>query len=323
MAEDAEGARSAGSGREPTGAEDAEGPRDAFTEHRPLLFTIAYEMLGSAVDAEDVLQESYLRWSAVDPATVEHPRAYLVRVVTRQSLNHLRAVKARREEYVGSWLPEPIRTAPEVSDDAILAESVSMAMMLVLETLGPTERAVFVLHDVFGYTHGEIAASVGRTETAVRQIAHRARRHVHARRRRFEPDSGSAREVVERFLRATTTGEIQALMDLLAPDVVQISDGGGKVTAARRPITGRDDVARFVLGVARTSLTASTRIEHATYNGMPAARCLTDGALDWLLAFDVHDGRISSLYVVRNPDKLHRADAVRPLDRGDHQPWKP
>ncbi|MEV5981382.1 RNA polymerase sigma factor SigJ [Streptomyces sp. NPDC052114] len=280
-------------------------------------------MLGSTVDAEDVLQESYLRWSAVDPTTVEHPRAYLVRVVTRQSLNHLRAVKARREEYVGSWLPEPIRTAPEVSDDAILAESVSMAMMLVLETLAPTERAVFVLHDVFGYTHGEIAASVGRSETTVRQIAHRARRHVHARRRRFEPDSAAAREVVERFLRAATTGEIQALMDLLAPDVVQISDGGGKVSAARRPITGRDDVARFLLGVARTSLTATTRVEHATYNGMPAARCLTDGALDWLLAFDIHDGRINCLYVVRNPDKLHRCDAVRPLDRGDHQPWKP
>ncbi|MEU7576249.1 RNA polymerase sigma factor SigJ [Streptomyces sp. NPDC041068] len=280
-------------------------------------------MLGSAADAEDVLQESYLRWSAVDRATVEHPRAYLVRLVTRQSLNHLRAVRARREEYVGTWLPEPIRTAPEVSEDAILAESVSMAMMLVLETLNPTERAVFVLHDVFGYTHGEIAASVGKAETTVRQIAHRARRHVHARRRRFEPDSGAAREVVERFLLATTTGQVQALMDLMAPDVVQISDGGGKRSAARRPITGRDDVVKFVLGVARTSFTARSSVEHATYNGMPAARCLTDGELDWLLAFEVDEGRITRLYVMRNPDKLHRADAVRPLDRGDHQPWKP
>ncbi|MFG2286453.1 RNA polymerase sigma-70 factor [Streptomyces sp. NPDC048595] len=295
---------------------------DAFTEHRPLLFTIAYEMLGSAADAEDVLQESYLRWSAVDPATVEHPRAYLVRVVTRQALNHLRTVRARREDYVGPWLPEPIRTAPDVSDDAILAESVSMAMMLVLETLNPTERAVFVLHEVFGYTHGEIAASVGRTEVTVRQIAHRARRHVHARRRRFEPDSAVAREVVQRFLLAATTGEVQALMDLLAPEVVQISDGGGKVVAARRPITGRDEVARFVLGVLRTT-TAATRIEHATYNGMPAARFVTDGALDWLVAFEIHDGRITGLYGIRNPDKLHRAEAVLPLDRGGHQPWKP
>ncbi|MEV6674381.1 RNA polymerase sigma-70 factor [Streptomyces sp. NPDC051162] len=295
---------------------------DAFSEHRPLLFTIAYEMLGSAADAEDVLQESYLRWSAVDPATVEHPRAYLVRVVTRQALNHLRAVKARREEYVGSWLPEPIRTAPEVSEDAILAESVSMAMMLVLETLGPAERAVFVLHDVFGYTHGEIAASIGKTEVTVRQIAHRARRHVHARRRRFEPDSDAGREIVQRFLLAASTGEVQALMDLLAPDVVQISDGGGKVVAARHPITGSADVARFVIGVLRTT-TEATRVEHATYNGMPAARFVTGGELDWLVAFEIHDGRITGLYGMRNPDKLHRAEAVLPLDRGGHQPWKP
>nr|WP_328743220.1 RNA polymerase sigma-70 factor [Streptomyces caniferus] len=293
-----------------------------FTEHRPLLFTIAYEMLGSTADAEDVLQESYLRWSAVDPATVEHPRAYLVRVVTRQALNHLRAVKARREEYIGTWLPEPIRTAPEVSEDAILAESVSMAMMLVLETLNPTERAVFVLHDVFGYTHGEIAASVGKTEVTVRQIAHRARRHVQARRRRFEPDSGATREVVQRFLHAAASGEVQTLMDVLAPDVVQISDGGGKVVAARRPVTGRAHVARFVLGVLRTT-TAATRIEYATYNGMPAARFVTDGELDWLVAFEIHDGRITGLYGVRNPDKLHHAEKVFPLDRGGHEPWKP
>ncbi|GAA0333808.1 RNA polymerase sigma-70 factor [Streptomyces blastmyceticus] len=295
---------------------------DVFSEHRPLLFTIAYEMLGSAVDAEDVLQESYLRWSAVDRAAVEHPRAYLVRVVTRQALNHLRAVKARREEYVGAWLPEPIRTGPEVSEDAILAESVSMAMMLVLETLNPTERAVFVLHDVFGYTHGEIAASVGKTEVTVRQIAHRARRHVHARRRRFEPDSAAGREIVRRFLLAASTGEVQELMELLAPDVVQISDGGGKVVAARRPITGRDDVARFVLRVIRTSA-ATTHVEYATCNGMPAARFVTGGALDWLVAFEIHDGRITGLYGIRNPDKLHRADTVLPLDRGEHQPWKP
>ncbi|MEU1629630.1 RNA polymerase sigma-70 factor [Streptomyces sp. NPDC020096] len=295
---------------------------DAFTEHRPLLFTIAYEMLGSATDAEDVLQESYLRWSAVDPAAVEHPRAYLVRVVTRQGLNHLRAVRARREEYVGPWLPEPIRTAPEVSEDAILAESVSMAMLLVLETLNPTERAVFVLHDVFGYTHGEIAASIGRTEVTVRQIAHRARRHVHARRRRFEPDSDATRQIVQRFLLAAANGEVQPLMDLLAPDVVVISDGGGKAVAARRPIIGRDDVARFVLGVSRTG-TATTHVEHLTYNGMPAARFLTGGELDWLLAFEIHDGRITGLYGIRNPDKLHRADEVRTLDRGGPQPWKP
>ncbi|CAM5234474.1 RNA polymerase sigma24 factor [Streptomyces xanthochromogenes] len=296
---------------------------DAFSEHRALLFTIAYEMLGSVADAEDVLQESYLRWSAVDAAGVGHPRAYLVRVVTRQALNHLRAVKARREEYVGTWLPEPIRTGPAVSEDVVLAESVSMALMLVLETLNPTERAVFVLHDVFGYPHGEIAASVGKSEVTVRQIAHRARMHVHARRRRFEPDSAATREIVQRFLRATSTGEIQTLMDLMAPDVVQMSDGGGKVSAARRPVVGSADVARFVLGVARTSITEATEIEPATYNGMPAARFLADGELDWLVAFEIRGGLITGLYALRNPDKLHRADTVRPLDRGDHQPWKP
>ncbi|MEU2563088.1 RNA polymerase sigma-70 factor [Streptomyces longispororuber] len=292
---------------------------DAFTEHRPLLFTLAYEMLGSAADAEDVLQESYLRWSAVDPDEVEHPRAYLVRVVTRQALNHRRAVRARREDYVGTWLPEPIRTAPDVSDDAVLAESVSMAMLLVLETLNPTERAVFVLHDVFGYTHGEIAASIGRNEVAVRQIAHRARRHVHARRRRFAPDSAASREVVRRFLHAAATGEVQTLMDLLAPDAVQLSDGGGKAVAARRPLTGRADIARFVLRVLR-STTEDTRIEYATYNGMPAARFVTGAALEWLVAFEVHDGRITGLYGVRNPDKLHRAEHVLPLDRGGRRP---
>ncbi|KAA6212445.1 RNA polymerase sigma-70 factor [Streptomyces albofaciens JCM 4342] len=306
-------------------AGDAEGPADAgdtFTEHRGLLFTIAYEMLGSVTDAEDVLQESYLRWRAVDPATVRHPRAYLVRTVTRQALNHLRAARARREDYVGAWLPEPIRTAPEASDDVLLAESVSMAMLLVLETLNPTERAVFVLHDVFGYTHGEIAASVGKSEATVRQTAHRARRHVHARRRRFEPDSDAAREIVRRFLDAAATGDVQVLMDLLAPDVVQISDGGGKAVAARRPIVGRDEVARFIVRVARTSL-KGTRIEPAAYNGMPAARFLTDGVLDWLLTVEIHDGRITGLYGIRNPDKLHRADAVRPLDRKGPRPWKP
>ncbi|OKI10150.1 RNA polymerase subunit sigma-24 [Streptomyces sp. CB02923] len=294
---------------------------DAFTEHRPLLFTIAYEMLGSATDAEDVLQESYLRWSAVDPAVVGHPRAYLVRLVTRQALNHLRAARARREDYVGMWLPEPIRTAPGVSDDVILAESVSMAMLLVLETLNPTERAVFVLHEVFGYPHAEIAVSVGKSEAAVRQIAHRARRHVHARRRRHEPGT-DATGIVQRFLSAAATGEVQALMDLLAPDVVVISDGGGKAAAVRRPVTGRAEVARFVLGAYRTG-TAAARVEPATYNGMPAARFVTDGGLGWLVAFEIHDGRITGLYGMRNPDKLHHADAVRTLDRGGPPPWKP
>ncbi|QWF83291.1 RNA polymerase sigma-70 factor [Amycolatopsis sp. CA-230715] len=286
---------------------------DAFAEHRPLLFTIAYEILGSVADAEDVLQEGYLRWRDVDRETVAHPRAYLVRLITRQALNHLRAAKARREEYIGAWLPEPVRTGPDVSEDAVLAESVSMAMLLVLETLNPAERAVFVLHDVFAYSHAEIATSIGKTEVAVRQIAHRARQHVHARRRRFEPDTDASRDVVRQFLRATETGDVQALMDLMAPDVVVISDGGGKVAAVRRPITGREEVARFVLRVNRAA--GNPGIEFAAYNGLPAVRFLASDALDWLLAFEVRDGRVTGLYGIRNPDKLHRAEAVHPLTR--------
>ncbi|ONI75383.1 RNA polymerase subunit sigma-24 [Actinosynnema sp. ALI-1.44] len=288
---------------------------DAWATHRALLFTIAYELLGSVADAEDVLQESYIRWSGVDQATVEHPRAYLVRLVTRQGLNQLRSAKARREDYVGTWLPEPVRTAPDVSEDAVLAESVSMAMMLVLETLNPTERAVFVLHEVFGYSHGEIAASVGKTEAAVRQVAHRAREHVHARRRRFEPDSEAARDVAERFLHAASTGRMEALMDLMAPDVVQFADGGGKVIAARRPVTGREEVARFAIRTARSGI---ADFEFATYNGLPAVRFLAgDAGLDWLLAFEIHNGLITGLYGVRNPDKLSHAEPVRPLSRGE------
>ncbi|OIV39280.1 RNA polymerase subunit sigma-24 [Mangrovactinospora gilvigrisea] len=289
---------------------------EVFSAYRPLLFTVAYQVLGSAADAEDVLQESYLRWSAVDPASVEHPCAYLVRTVTRQALNQLRAVRARREEYVGPWLPEPIRTAPDIGDDAVLADSVSIAMLLVLETLGPTERAVFVLHDVFGYTHPEIAAAVGRSEASVRQIAHRARLHVRARRRRHDPDSADARRVVRQFLHAASTGEVQTLMDLLAPDAVQLSDGGGKVVASRHPIVGADEIARFVVRVLRTAAGAAAGVEDATYNGMPAARFTTGGALDWLVAFEIRDGRITALYGVRNPDKLEGAEAVRALDRG-------
>jgi RNA polymerase sigma-70 factor (TIGR02957 family) len=296
-------------------------PDDTWSEHRSLLFTIAYEMLGSVADAEDVLQESYIRWSAVDHATVEHPRAYLVRLVTRQALNQMRTVKARREEYVGTWLPEPVRTGPDVGDDAVLAESVSMAMMLVLETLNPVERAVFVLHEVFGYGHAEIAASVGRSEVAVRQIAHRAREHVQARRRRFEPDSESARSVVRRFLNAARSGEVRQLMELMSPDVVTFSDGGGKVTAARRPITGHAEVAKFAVGVARGG-SAIADFEFAAYNGLPAVRFLTPNALDWLLAFEIHDGLVTGLYGVRNPDKLSHADQARPLTRGGN-PWKP
>ena len=208
---------------------------DPFVTHRGLLFTVAYEMLGSAVDAEDVVQETWLRWADVDQAEVRDPRAYLVRIVTRQALNRLRTVSRRREDYVGEWLPEPLLTSPDVAEDAELAENVSIAMLTVLETLGPTERAVFVLHEVFETPYDEIAEVVGKTPAAVRQIAHRAREHVAARRPRMQVDRAQQEATLEKFMAAISSGDLQGLMEVLAPDVVLIADGGGLVTAARKP----------------------------------------------------------------------------------------
>ncbi|MCS0638783.1 RNA polymerase sigma-70 factor [Streptomyces sp. LP05-1] len=296
-----------------------------FAECRPLLFTIAYEILGSAADAEDVVQDSYLRWHGVPGEAVGHPRAYLVRTVTRQALNQLRAARRRREEYVGPWLPEPVRTEPDVSEDLVLAESVSMAMLLVLETLSPDERAVFVLREVFAYSHREIAGLVGRPEPAVRQIAHRARERVRARRRRFEPDPGTAREVVGRFLRAAGTGDIAGLMSLLAPGVVHVSDGGGQVAAARRPVRGRERVARFIAGVARRNL-PGTRSEFTTHNALPAVLTHRGDRLDHVLLFEIADGLIHGMYAVRNPHKLGTATVPRRLVRTRNEAdetWKP
>ena len=221
---------------------------EAFVAHRNLLFTVAYEMLGSAADAEDVLQETWLRWVKVDLAQVRDQRAYLVRITTRQSLNRLRTMKRRKEAYVGPWLPEPLLTAPDVAEDVELAESVSMALMLVLETLSPTERAVFVLREAFDVSYDEIAAAVGKSPAAVRQIAHRARQHVDARRPREVVSPSQTRAALESFQRALETGDLQGLLDVLAPEVVLISDGGGVKQAALRPIIGAEKVARFIVG---------------------------------------------------------------------------
>ncbi|MVU83149.1 RNA polymerase sigma-70 factor [Nocardia sp. ET3-3] len=291
------------------------GDVDAFDRLRPLLFTIAYELLGSAADAEDVVQDSYLRWRGTDRTTVTHERAYLTQIVTRQALNHLRTVRRRREEYVGSWLPEPIRTDNDASHDVLLAESVSMAMLLVLETLGPTERAVFVLSEVFGHSLVDIAGMLGRSDASVRQIAHRARAHVRSRKKRFEPDSETSRAVIGKFLRAAQTGDVQTLMDVLAPDIVQISDGGGKVSAARRPVVGAEKVAAYLIGLVRKSLTDMT-IEFGTYNALPAVLLRgADGQLDTVQMIEVDGERIVGLYAVRNPDKLRTAELTRALVR--------
>jgi RNA polymerase sigma-70 factor (ECF subfamily) len=285
---------------------------DRFVELRPLLFTIAYEMLGSAADADDVLQESWLRWAEVDPATVRDDRAYLVRVVTRQSLNRLRTLSRRREAYVGPWLPEPIATTPDVADDVELADSVSMAMLVVLETLSPLERAVFVLREVFGFEYAEVAEAVGRSPAAVRQLAHRSRRHVQARRPR-PTEPVDTRAVMERFFEAAVGGDLQALLDVLSPDVVLLSDGGGKVSAALRPVVGAEKVARFAQGIAQTAYDAE--VAWLAVNGAPGALFSIAGEPVVAVSVQVRDGRIVGLYFVRNPDKLGRLSQAWPLAR--------
>ena len=288
---------------------------DPFVVHRGLLFTVAYELLGSAADAEDVLQESWLRWSQVDQSQVREPRAYLVRIVTRQALNQLRTVSRRREEYVGEWLPEPLITSPDVAEDVELAESLSMAMLTVLETLGPTERAVFVLREVFDVPYAEIAEAVGKTPAAVRQIAARARKHVAARRPRRSVSRAEQQQVVERFLAAFNTGDLQGLMDALAPDVVAVADGGGKVRgAARRPIVGADKLVAYVLGgLAKFGVTPVAT--PAWVNGGPGARVEVDGAIVAALSFTIEHGRITRIFSVANPEKLERLDTESAIAR--------
>ncbi len=288
---------------------------DPYVTHRRLLFTVAYEMLGSAADAEDVLQESWLRWADVDREQVRDPRAYLVRIVTRQALNHLRSAARRREEYVGEWLPEPLLTSPDVADDVELAESVSIAMLTVLETLAPAERAVFVLREVFDVPYDEIAEAVDKTPAAVRQIAHRARDHVAARRPRMRVDRAEQEQVLERFLAAVNTGDMQGLMDVLAPDVVAIADGGGQVRgAARRPIVGAEKFVAYLRG-GLAKFAVRVDATPVWVNGAPGARVEVDGKLAGALSLTVEHGRITRIFSVANPQKLAWLDAETTLAR--------
>lgn len=284
---------------------------DPFVSNRSLLFTVAYEMLGSGADAEDVVQETWLRWAGVDQAEVRDPRAYLVRIVTRQALNRLRSVSRRREEYVGEWLPEPLLTSPDVAEDVELAESVSIAMLTVLETLGPEERAVFVLREVFETSYDEIAEATGKTPAAVRQIAHRAREHVAARRPRMQVDRAQQQAVVEKFRAAIAVGDVQGLMKVLAPDVIAIADGGGVAPAARKPITGADRVAAFL---ARAAVVPDLVATSSCINGMPGVRIDVGGAT-FAVSLAVEDGRITRIYAIANPDKLGRLEKVAELQR--------
>lgn len=285
---------------------------EAFVAHRNLLFTVAYEMLGSGADAEDVLQETWLRWVKVDLEQVRDHRAYLVRITTRQSLNMLRTLKRRKEAYFGPWLPEPLLTSPDVADDIELAESVSMALMIVLDSLSPIERAVFVLREVFAVSYDEIASAVEKSPAAVRQIAHRARQHVDARRPREVVSPSETRAALESFQRAIETGNLQGLLDVLAPDVIAISDGGGIRQAAARPIVGADKVTRGLLaGFGKAEGTVASVI--SIVNGHPALVIHMKGELDGVLAARVEDARITGLYYVRNPEKLSRVESEVPL----------
>jgi RNA polymerase sigma-70 factor (ECF subfamily) len=285
---------------------------DPFVAHRSLLFTVAYEMLGSRTDAEDVLQEAWLRWADVDQSQVRDSRAYLVRVVTRQSLNQMRTLSRRREQYVGEWLPEPLLTSPDIADDVQLAESVSIAMLTVLETLGPTERAVFVLREVFEMPYGEIAEAVGKSAVTVRQIARRAREHVSARRPRIHVSRSEQQAVVERFLVAVRTGQLQELMELLAPDVVFIADGGGLARAARSPIRGAEVVARALARAHR--VVGALEITTVWLNGAPAGRIEINGE-PAAASLVVENGRVTRIYVTVNPQKLTRLDEPAELAR--------
>ncbi|MBV6758087.1 MULTISPECIES: RNA polymerase sigma-70 factor [Rhodococcus] len=287
---------------------------EAFVTHRNLLFTVAYEMLGSAADAEDILQETWLRWAGVDLGTVRNQRAYLVRITTRQALVRLRTLGRRRESYVGPWLPEPLLTAPDVAEDVELADSVSMAMMLVLETLAPTERAVFVLREVFDLEYGEIAAAVDKSTDAVRQIAHRARTHVAARRPRGVVTPAESRDALDAFKRALETGDLQSLLDQLAPDVVLLGDGGGVKQAVLRPIVGADKVGRL-LAAGLPRIGGEVSVEPVQMNGSPALIVRLDGEIDDVVAVRMDDGLITGLYIVRNPEKLSRVEQETAVSR--------
>ncbi|MFI6622421.1 RNA polymerase sigma-70 factor [Streptomyces sp. NPDC050528] len=283
-------------------------PTDVFEEHRPVLMGVAYRMLGRVADAEDVVQEAWLRWSAADRAGVREPRAYLVRVTTRLAIDRLRQVKARGETYVGPWLPEPYvtdfgDTVPDTAERAVLADSVSLAVLVVLESLSPLERAVFVLREAFGYPYADIAAMLDRGEPAVRQLAGRARKHVDERRPRYEVDPAQRRDLTERFLAAAGEGDLAGLMAMLAPDVRLIGDSGGKSQAPLRVLESADNVGRFLVAVAEKGVPEMS-FRFLELNGGPAVLILSGDTPDSVLQVDVSAGRIRSVYIVRNPDKL-------------------
>ncbi|MFG2437517.1 RNA polymerase sigma factor SigJ [Streptomyces sp. NPDC048508] len=281
---------------------------DVFEEHRPVLTGVAYRMLGRVADAEDVVQDAWLRWSAADRSDVREPRGYLVRVTTRLAIDRLRQIQSRHEAYVGPWLPEPYVTdfADTVEDSAeraVLADTVSLAVLVVLESLSPLERAVFVLREAFGYPYADIAAVLDRGEPAVRQLAGRARKHVEERRPRYEVDPAERRDLTERFLAAAVEGDLEGLMSLLAPDARLIGDSGGLSKAPLRVLDTADKISRFIVGAGRKGVPGLS-FRFLELNGGVAAIALSAGKPDTVFQLDVADGRIRCVYVIRNPEKL-------------------
>ncbi len=275
-----------------------------FTENRRLLFTVAYEMLGAAADAEDVVQETWLRWSAGDRSDVVEPRAYLVRITTRLALNRLRTLQRSRETYVGPWLPDPILTTPDAALPVERAEEVSLALLVVLETLSPVERAVFVLREVFDLPYQEVAEVLDRDVAAVRQTAHRAREHVRARRPRYTPAGPQHAEATERFLTACLTGDVAGVLAALAPEVELVTDGGGVVRAARRIIRGADKVSRALIAFANDETMASMELVPAEINGALGALYLLGGAPVMAAVSEWDGDRLARVMVFRNPERL-------------------
>ncbi|WP_033400679.1 RNA polymerase sigma-70 factor [Actinokineospora enzanensis] len=288
---------------------------EVFADHRDLLFSVAYRVLGRVADAEDAVQDALVKWLSADRSQVADPKSYLVRIVSNAAIDRLRSAQHRRETYIGPWIPEPVRTDPDTVE---VAESVSIALLMVLETLSPIERAVYVLKEAFGFSHAEIADAVDRTETAVRQAAHRAREHVQARRPRFTATRARQREVTERFLAAVGGGDINELMDLLAPDVTLWTDGGGKVRAAVKPVSGADRVAAWFAGIATRPyqgvLPAEMSVQLVDLNGAPGVVFSGAGRVIATLTFDLaEDGRVTAIHNVANPDKLGATTTPRAL----------
>ncbi|MBB4893317.1 RNA polymerase sigma-70 factor (ECF subfamily) [Streptomyces olivoverticillatus] len=281
---------------------------DAFEEHRSTLTGVAYRMLGRFADAEDVVQEAWLRWSGADRGEVRDARGYLVRITTRLAIDRLRRVQAQREAYVGPWLPEPIATdfgdaVPDTAERAVLADSVSLAVLVVLESLSPLERAVFVLREAFGFPFSEIAGTLDRSEAAVRQLAGRARQHVEERKPRYDVDPAARRDLTERFLAAAGGGSLEDLLALLAPDVRLVGDSGGKAKGPLRVMHTADKIGRFLLAVAKTPV-PDAEFRFTEVNGGPALVVLSQGRPDTVCSLGIVDGRIAEIYLMRNPGKL-------------------